>query len=45
MKRPYVNLKSKHKINDFMLVLQNNIKILVELFLGHQHNGKQEFLK
>ncbi|AKC64206.1 Uncharacterised protein [Clostridium sporogenes] len=26
MIRPYVNLKSENKINDFMLVLQNNIK-------------------
>lgn len=28
MKRPYVNLKSENKINDFMLVLQKNIKNL-----------------
>lgn len=31
MTRPYVNLKSENKINDFMLALQNNIKKFEDL--------------
>ncbi|WP_312654249.1 nucleotidyltransferase domain-containing protein, partial [Aminipila sp.] len=41
MKRPYVNLKSENKINDFMLELQNSIKKLKSLegVIGITLNG------
>ncbi len=41
MTRPYVNLKSKNKINDFMLSLQNNIKKFedLEVVVGITLNG------